>query len=120
MERSNIIFIRDLRLEMNIGIFDHEKKGVQPVMVNVDVGLDSALTWRKDDIAETVAYDDLVARIHAISQKQHFELIETFLEAIAENFLEITKVKSVRVSVAKPGILKNTGAVGVEIIRIKT
>jgi dihydroneopterin aldolase len=119
MERSNIIFIRDLRLEMNIGIFEQEKRGSQPVLVNAEIALDPALTWRKDDIAETVAYDELVALVEKISAKKHYELIETFLETAAEEILKVGKVRGVKLSAQKPGILKNTGAVGVEITRTK-
>lgn len=119
MARSNIIFIRGLKLDMNIGIFEHEKKGKQPVLVDAEISLDSALAWRRDDIRETVAYDDLTARIEKISALKHYELLETFLETAADDILKLPKVASVKISAEKPGIIKNADAVGVSITRNK-
>ena len=55
MERR--IFIRDLRLQVSIGIHDFEKDGPQTVVVNVDLLLGSAKAAHGDRIANVLNYD---------------------------------------------------------------
>lgn len=119
MHSSNVVFIKDLKLKMHIGIHAHEIGWAQVVLVSAEVFLDEEKRWENDKIAETVSYDDLVSAIKTVSQQKHFKLIETFLETLAENFLRNDKICAVRLLAEKPGIIKNARGAGVEILRVR-
>lgn len=116
---KNIVFLRDLHIDMHVGVYAHEKGKTQPVIINADIYLDEAIRWAEDDIKQTVCYDDINIRIRKVSQKQHFNLLETFLEDIAKDFLSIDIVRGIDIGIEKPSIIKNAKSSGVRIIRYK-
>lgn len=116
----NVIFARGLRLDMHVGIYDHERGRKQPVLIDIEIYLDDARRWTRDDIRETFAYDEIGSRIEAVAGRQHFELLETFLELVAADFMSVDIVHGITLSIEKPGILKNAQSAGVRITRFKT
>jgi dihydroneopterin aldolase len=117
---KNIIFVRGFRVEMNIGIYAHEKKGPQPVIVDAEIYLDPDLRWIEDNIEKTVSYEDIAGRIQKISETRHFDLLETFLEDVAKNIVNLHAVHYVDISAQKPGIINNAYEAGVKICRMKS
>ncbi len=116
---KNIIFVRDLRIDMHVGIYAHEKNKKQPVIINADIYLDNSTRWINDDIRQTLSYEEIDSRIQKISEKQHFNLLETFLEYIAREFLSIDVVRSIDIGIEKPSIMKNARSAGVRISRYR-
>ncbi|MEM9469745.1 MAG: dihydroneopterin aldolase [Pseudomonadota bacterium] len=114
-KKTSRIVIRDLELNMFIGVLDKEKQKQQRVIVNVELDVEPNQHWQKDEISDVVSYADIIERIELIASKQHINLVETFAEKIAEICLSFSKVKIVRVSVSKPDIIDHAESVGVEI-----
>lgn len=114
MERR--IFIRDLRLQVSIGIHDFEKDGPQTVVVNVDLLLGSAKAAHGDKIANVLNYDVVHDGIVALAKSRHFNLQETLVEAILDICLGQPGVIEARVSTEKPDVYKDC-RVGYEAVR---
>jgi dihydroneopterin aldolase len=114
MERR--IFIRDLRLQVSIGIHDFEKDGPQTVVVNVDLLLGSAEAAHGDRIANVLNYDVVHDGIVALAKSRHFNLQETLVEAILDLCLGQPDVIEARVSTEKPDVYKDC-RVGYEAVR---
>jgi dihydroneopterin aldolase len=114
MERR--IFIRDLRLQVSIGIHDFEKDGPQTVVVNVDLLLDSAEAAHGDRIANVLNYDVVHDGIVALAKSRHFNLQESLVEAILDLCLAQPGVIEARVSTEKPDVYKDC-RVGYEAVR---
>ena len=114
MERR--IFIRDLRLQVSIGIHDFEKDGPQTVVVNVDLLLGSAKAAHGDRIANVLNYDVVHDGIVALAKSRHFNLQETLVEAILDICLGQPGVIEARVSTEKPDVYKDC-RVGYEAMR---
>ncbi len=111
------IFLRDLRLACTIGVNDWEREVRQTVKIDLDLDVDLAEAGRKDDLSLTVDYKSVRDRIEAlVAESRHF-LIEALAERIAEACLAEPGVQRVRVCVEKPGALRATRTVGVEIVR---
>lgn len=115
----NKIFVRDLIVDMHIGVFDHEKGRTQKVRVNIDA---TPLKWpdgKSDDIAETVSYDDFVQIAKEVTSAPHTHLVETIAERIAERCLERCAIGEVHVKIEKLEIYPAPTIAGVEIIRAR-
>lgn len=115
---SNIIFVRDLVTDMQIGVFDSEKGRTQRVRVNLEV--EPAL-WpdeKRDDITETVSYDDLVKIVFRHTGGGHVHLVETLAERIASDALSESPIRWIRVRIEKLDIYPYA-VPGVEIFRAK-
>lgn len=113
----NKVFIRDLTIKMNVGILPREQGRRSHVIFNAEITLDPACRWNKDEVSETVRYDDVVETIKRISLRRHFNLLESLLEEVAADLLKDARVVSVCISAAKPRIMKHVQRAGVEITR---
>jgi dihydroneopterin aldolase len=113
------ILIRDLRVDVLIGIHRRERHVPQTVSIDLDIGLPGETVFASDRVADTIDYEQVVLRIRALAASGHFRLVETFAERIARLLLEEFDAPWARVSAAKIGILANVRLVGVAIERRK-
>jgi dihydroneopterin aldolase len=112
------VFIRNLEVLAHIGIHGHEQGKVQPVRINVDLGVREG-----DDVADrlerVVDYEAITIKIRAIIAKGHINLAETLAERIAQAAFEDGRVLSARVRVEKLHALPGAESAGVEIERVR-
>ena len=111
------VFIDDLILDCNIGVYTHEKGVTQRVRINLDLTIQEDNKDINDEINNTVCYDQLIKGITLIVAKGHINLVETLAESIATMCLDNKKVGVVQVKVEKIDILKNAKSAGVRIQR---
>ena len=111
------ILVRDLRVEVLIGIHKRERYVAQTVSIDLDIGLPGSAVFKSDKVADTIDYEQVALKIRALAGSGHFKLIETFAERIAALLTEEFKAPWVKVSAAKIGILPNAKSVGVSIER---
>ncbi len=112
----DFIFIEGMLVDANVGIFPRERSASQPLEIDMTFGVPDAAALR-DDIADTVGYDQVVERIREVLLQRQFNLLETLGEFVVTLMFEEFKVPWVRVSIAKPGVMKNVRRVGVFIER---
>lgn len=118
------VFVRDLVLQASVGAYAHERQVLQPVRINLDLGVDddgaapmSRASVGKDELSRVVDYGKIAAAVRAIVGQGHVRLVETLAERIAEAALADPRVRLVRVRVEKIAALADAGSVGVEIER---
>ena len=111
------ILIRDLRVEVLIGIHKRERHVAQTVSIDLDIGLPGEAVFASDRVADTIDYEQVALKIKALGASGHFRLIETFADRIARLLVNDFGAPWVRVSAAKIGILPNAKFVGVSIER---
>jgi 7,8-dihydroneopterin aldolase/epimerase/oxygenase len=100
-----------------VGIFEVEKRYVQRIVVSVDLAVTDDYDGVSDRIGDVFDYGDVVSAIRTIVESDHFHLIETLAERIAEASLADVRVISVRITVEKPDILPGCRSVGIAIER---
>jgi dihydroneopterin aldolase len=111
------VFVRDLEMMALIGIYAHEKRDPQRVIVNIDLSVKEGEGPKDDDISHVVSYEIVVKKVEAIIAEGHTNLVETLCEKIAASCLRDKRVVAARVRVEKPDIIPNARSVGVEIER---
>lgn len=119
--RSGIrhLFVRDLVVEMAIGVHAREKAAPQRILVNVDLGVTDTPVVDTDRYRDIVCYEKIVERVRALAADGHVHLVETLAERIAAACLEDRRVVSARVRVEKPDVFADCGSVGIEIERLQ-
>jgi dihydroneopterin aldolase len=110
------IFIRDLRLQVSIGIYDFELARPQAVVINVDLLLAEPERAAGDSIANVLNYDIIHDGIVTLAGSRHFNLQETLVEEILDLCLAQAQVVEARVSTEKPDVYKDC-RVGYEAVR---
>ena len=111
------IILRDLRVEVLIGIHKRERHATQTVSIDLDIGLPGTTVFKSDKVADTIDYEQVALKIKALAASGHFRLVETLAERIARLLLEDFGAPWAKISVAKIGILANATFVGVTIER---
>lgn len=112
------LFIRNLVLDVEIGVYASEKGRKQPVRLNVDLSVVDIRTL-DDRLEQVVDYAEIVARIRAIVAAGHINLAETLAEHIAATCLEDVRVRAARVRVEKLAVIDGAESAGVEIERVR-
>jgi dihydroneopterin aldolase len=84
------------------GVLAEEKRDGQPFVVDVVLGVDTRAAAATDDLARTVDYSAVAARVVALVEGEPLDLIETLAQRIADAALAFPLVSSVEVTVHKP------------------
>ena len=113
----DIIFIRELRADAWIGIYEWEKLSPQTLDFNLEIGLDTHPAGESDNIRDTVDYGKVVERIRSDLKDTHFKLLEALAEHVSEVVLHDFKAQWVKISVAKINHMRGVKMVGVTIAR---
>ena len=109
------VSIKNLILEISVGLHDFEKKKKQRVRFNIDILTDSNIKPNNNNLASIVNYEDTINKITYITEKKHHELLEDLAENIFDIIFENKIVKKVNLKLEKLDIIKNTESVGIEV-----
>ena len=112
------VFIRNLELPAQIGVWRHEHGKEQPIRINVDLAVEDLIDLG-DDLTKVVDYGVIETRIRELIGEGHVRLIETLAERIAAACFADARVKTARVRVEKLHALSNAESAGVEIERTR-
>ena len=111
------IFLDELKIDTIIGIWDWERKIRQTVVVDLEMSADIAKAAATDEVVDTLNYKAVAKRLQAFVGDSSFRLVETLAENIARIIRDEFDVAWVRVKVHKPGAIRGSKDVGVEIER---
>lgn len=116
----DIIFIRELRVETLIGIYAWERQAPQKIELDLEIGLPAGHVARaaaSGDVAHTIDYAKVSARIEALLHEKRFPLLESAVEAIAAMVMQEFGAPWVKVSIAKLGGLAGVKKLGLVVER---
>ena len=111
------IYLRELKTEAIIGIFDWERQVKQTVLIDLEMSADVRRAALSDSIEDTLNYKRVAKRLLEFIEGSSFHLVETLAERIAQLVLEEFHVKWVKVSLNKPGAIRSSKSVGIIIER---
>ena len=113
------VIIKNLVLNIFIGIHNFEKKKKQRVRFNVEVITNPNIKPNNNDLTTILNYEDLINKIKLLVKKQHHELIEDLAENIFEIIFQNRLVKKTNIKIEKLDIIKNSESVGIEFSKSK-
>lgn len=111
------IFLEELKVDTVIGIWDWERRIRQTVIIDLEMSADIASAAATDDVADTLNYKSVAKRIQSFVSDSEFQLVETLAERIAAIIRDEFDVAWVKVRVSKPGAIRGSRNVGIEIER---
>lgn len=113
------IYIRDLAVRCIIGVNHDERTEKQDIVINVILFTDTRKSGQTDILDDSVDYKTVKNAVLSLVENSAFLLIEKLAEEIAKVCLDDSKVQKVNVTVDKPGALRYTRSVAVEIVRTR-
>jgi len=113
-ESTISIFVKQMRVNVRIGIHDFEKTAPQPLDVSVE--LFAPLEYLNGvDAASIIDYAIIHDAVQVWEDREHVELIEAYLQELLTLGFEFENVNAVRASISKPAIFENAEAAGLEV-----
>jgi FolB domain-containing protein len=114
---SDRILIKDLLIRGIIGIHDWEREKKQDILVNIVLEADCRPAGISDDFRDAIDYRAVTKKVLTLVESSSFFLVEKLAEEIAGICLDDPRVELARVRVEKPGAVRFSQSVGVEIER---
>ena len=111
------VIITDLIFNTSIGIHDFEKEKEQKIKFNIEIDINPLLKAAENNLDSIVNYESVINKIKSITQKKHYNLLETLAEDIFSNLFLSENIIKIKLKIEKPEIIKNTSSVGIEIIK---
>jgi dihydroneopterin aldolase len=113
----DIIFLRDMRVEAVIGIWEWERKIRQTISIDLEMAADIRKAAASDTVEDTLNYKSVAKRVQQFVGDSSYQLVETLAEKIAALIIDEFAVPWVRVRVNKPGAIRGARDVGILIER---
>lgn len=111
--------IKNLILNISIGLHDFEKKKKQRVRFNIEIITDKNVKPDNNDLSTILDYEDTINKIKSVTESNHHELLEDLAENIFDIIFENKIVKEINLKLEKLDIIKNTESVGIEVSKKK-
>lgn len=111
------ITLSNITLKTLIGIHAWEQSVPQKLVLDLTLTTDAALIAQSDSIDHAIDYEKVVQEILSFANKQHFQLVETFADRLANHLLTHFQTDSVTLTVHKPGALKEAKDVAIRVTR---
>ena len=114
---TDIVYIRDLRVDTIIGIFDWEREVRQTVSLDLEMAADIRRAAQTDDIQYALNYKAVAKRLIAFIEASQFLLVERLADEVANIVIDEFGVPWLRLRLSKPGALRGAFDVGLVIER---
>ncbi|HEY3487779.1 MAG TPA: 2-amino-4-hydroxy-6-hydroxymethyldihydropteridine diphosphokinase [Gammaproteobacteria bacterium] len=115
--RMDKLYIQDLQIDTVIGVYDWEREIRQTVSFDLEMATDARPGAASDRVDDVLNYKPLAKRLIQYVSESRYQLIETLAQRVAEIILYEFNVQWVKLRLNKPGALRYSRNVGVEIIR---
>ena len=113
------VFIKDLTLNIFIGIHNFEKKKKQKVRFNIEIMTDPNINPSKKNMSTILNYETIVSKIYLLVKKKHHDLLEELAENIFNVIFKFRLVKKVKIKIEKLEIIKETESVGINVSKTR-
>jgi FolB domain-containing protein len=113
------VIIQDLLVRGIIGVNDWERKRAQDILINLTLFTDTRRAAETDSIVDCVDYSKMSKRLQAHAESAERKTVEALANDLAKICLEDKGVQRVVLRVEKPGAVRFSRSVGVEIERAR-
>jgi len=111
------ILLEGIEVEALIGVHEWERHAKRPLRVDLELACDLADAAATDRLECTVDYFELTRRVKEASAASSYRLVEALAGEIARICLVEPHVRSVKVTVRKPGAVDGVAGVAVVLDR---
>ncbi len=113
------VIIKDLLARGVIGISERERERPQDILINVILFTDITRAAETDNIQDCVDYSRVAKKLIAHTERVGRHTVEALVTDLVRLCLDEPGVQGVRIRVEKPGAVRFSRSVGVEIERFR-
>ena len=113
--------LQSLTVDCIVGIYEHERRTPQTVIMDIALDYDFAPAAASDAIGDAVDYDVVASGVAELVQRRAFQLIETMAEETALMLLaRLAQVRTVRLEIRKPAAVRAAACSFVRVERTRS
>ena len=113
------VIIKNLIIDMFVGIHNFEKRKRQRVKFNITITTNSNVEPNRKELSTILDYEKVIKNLTLLVKKKHYDLLEELSESIFEMIFISKLVKKVNLKLEKLDVIKNAESVGIEVSKIK-
>ena len=113
----DLIFLNDFMLEANIGVYKHEKEGVQPLRINVVAKVKNPKKINDNNLQSVVCYNQISKKIKKIIESGHTILLEKLAEKIFQECFRNKRIETMKIRLEKLDAIQGAASAGIEVER---
>lgn len=110
------VFVHGLAVDALVGIHAHERAATQPLLIDVELGLDTSLAADTDDISVTVGYDAVVQAVRERVAASSALLLERLAASLCDEIARRFRPVSITVRISKPQAASALGCAAVGVV----
>ena len=115
--QSDVVFIKGLKVEAVIGVFDWERAITQPLLIDIALETDISRAAVSDDVSDALSYKEVCDDVNEWCKEIQAKLLEHLAGQISDNIFAKYDCQKITLSIAKPTAIAQADAVGVQITR---
>ena len=112
---TDTLQITALSTKTHIGVHAWEQRILQQLLLDIRIHTDFRAL--NDQLEKTIDYDQLCQQVTTFVESNHFALIETVADQVAQLIKDSFHVPELSVSISKPHAIKNAGTICVTVHR---
>ncbi len=109
--------VSGLKLDAEVGVYDHEYGRKQPIRVTLDAEVDETAMRPDGSLSEAVNYASLAELVRQITAARHHELLEDLAQAILDTAFADPRITRMSLDIDKLTALEDADSVGVSLER---
>jgi len=113
----DIISINRLEVLTLIGVHPHEQVLKQKLLITLQFACQAAHSAQSDELQHTQDYAQIAEHIQAFAQSQHYQLLESFGEQLAQSLQQHYALQGLTLTIEKPAALKAAQSVSLTLTR---
>ncbi|GAA0803464.1 dihydroneopterin aldolase [Psychrobacter piscatorii] len=115
--QSDVVFIKGLKVEAVIGVFDWERAITQPLLIDIALETDISRAAVSDDVRDALSYKEVCDDVSEWCKEIQAKLLEHLAGQISDKLFAKYDCQKIALSIAKPTAIAQADAVGVQITR---
>ena len=113
------VIIKDLILNIFVGINKFEKRKKQRVRFNIEILTNPLIEPSNKDLSSILNYEEIIKKINSLVKKRHHELLEDLAENILDVIFKNKIVQKTSIKLEKLDIVRNTESVGIKVEKLR-
>ncbi|WP_296207789.1 dihydroneopterin aldolase [Psychrobacter sp. UBA3480] len=115
--QSDVVFIKGLKVEAVIGVYDWERAITQPLLIDIALETDISRAAVSDDVSDALSYKEVCDDVSEWCKEIQAKLLEHLAGQISDKIFAKYDCQKITLSIAKPTAIAQADAVGVQITR---
>ena len=115
--QSDVVFIKGLKVDAVIGVFDWERAITQPLLIDIALETDISRAAVSDDVSDALSYKEVCDDVSEWCKEIQAKLLEHLAGQISDKIFAKYDCQKITLSIAKPTAIAQADAVGVQITR---